>query len=652
MSRILINNDVASLYPNLVRVYGYSSRNQSDKNSYVKILQMRMDAKHNKLSQEFLDSVKVTNKDVKDGLKLIINSYTGTLRADFNDLNDPLQGVSICFTGQCLLMQLGYDLMQIPTVHLSRFNTDAVEVSVEEEYADEVYRVVHEWEKLTQLEMEDDKIIKLVARDINNYAGIYKVGDEYEVHYKGGDLSRGNHNFKWDKEKQCFKYSFENDLKSNSMTIVSEAMLKYLLFNIPVEKTIKDCNDIFRFQIISHLGSTYDKCVLKYNDDNEIELQRNNRVYAGKEKTGGKIYKVKGERYDSLANCPPNPIVDNKNITSIDAIDKNWYIKYTKQKISDFKGRKEVFMEEKLEGLKKSELIEMLKEKINEEKSTTNTESVVSPWLTTADNDKFTCEFDYYRAQVNLLKKINDFRKKIRERNFILDKELPNNLGGGEIYSIDQIYQAVQEISLDCGLDFSFNVVDVLRLDLGAFKPATGAPQNIATVKCVATFTDIESGVEKSYMTIAQGSDAIDKAVSGASSYAFRQWFSKNFTPRIINGEPIKFGDDDNTFSEENVSHETMVTSKPKTPVYVAPEKKKEIVEEITSEPQKTDDKNDTDKLIDMIYEYRELSGDDTYAAKSLQTILSGDCDDVWIMSATLKVQSRLDDLKKEKGVE
>ena len=74
------------------------------------------------------------------------------------------------------------------------------------------------------------------------------------------------------------------------------------------------------------------------------------------------------------------------------------------------------------------------------------------------------------------------------------------------------------------------------------------------------------------------------------------------------------------------------------------------MVEKITSEPQKTNDKSDADKLIELIYEYRELSGDQDYAAKSIQTVLSGNCDDVWIMSATLKVQNRLDDLKKEKG--
>ena len=631
--------------PNLVRLYGYSSRNQKDKQAYTDLLSMRMKAKHNELSDDFLKPLSLTNGDLKLGLKLPLNAYTGCLRATFNPLYDNLQGFSICATGQMLLLQLAYDLKKIPTLEICSCNTDAIMYMINEEYKDQAHQVLNNWQELTGLELEEDKIVKIIMRDVNNYASINQIGDnDYEIHYKGGELTRGEHIFKWDKEKKCFEYSFKDSLKSNSLTIVSEAMLKYLLFNIPVEDTINNCNDIFRFQMISHLGSTYDKCTLKYDDGQEIELQRNNRIYAGKEKTGGKIYKVKGEKYDSLANCPPNPIVDNKNGATIDEINKNWYIKYTKQKISDFKGRKEIFMEDKLENLKKAELIELLKEKMSDEKPYVD--------LSETSGVTATCEFDYYKAKSDLLKRIENFRRQVRERDFILDKELPKNLGGGEIYSIDQIYQAVQDIALDCGLDFSFDVIDVIRFDIGAFKPVTGAPQNLATVKCVATLTDINSGLEKTYVTISQGSDSIDKAVSGAASYAFRNWFSKNFTPKKINGEFIKFGDEENTFSEENVSRETIEQSKPKTPVYVAPEKKKEIVEEITSEPQKTNDKNDTDKLIEMVYEYRELSGNQEYAAKSLQKVLSGDCDDVWIMSATLQVQNRLDELKKEKGIE
>lgn len=76
MTRILRNHDVSSLYPNLVRLYGYSSRNQKDKKAYTDLLEMRMKAKHGKLSEDFLRPLELTNDDLKDGLKLPLNAYT------------------------------------------------------------------------------------------------------------------------------------------------------------------------------------------------------------------------------------------------------------------------------------------------------------------------------------------------------------------------------------------------------------------------------------------------------------------------------------------------------------------------------------------------------------------------------------------------
>lgn len=74
--RILENWDVSSLYPNLVRLYGYSSRSQKDTNSYVNLLDMRMKAKKGLLEKDFLDSIGLTNDDLKIGLKLPLNAYT------------------------------------------------------------------------------------------------------------------------------------------------------------------------------------------------------------------------------------------------------------------------------------------------------------------------------------------------------------------------------------------------------------------------------------------------------------------------------------------------------------------------------------------------------------------------------------------------
>lgn len=120
---LLINDDVTSYYPNTVRLYGYSSRNQKDKDAYVKVLETRMKAKHEQLSQEFLDSIGITNKDLNKGLKLPINAYTGGLRAKFNPLFDNLQGFSICITCQLLMLQLIHDLQKIPTLKIVEANT-------------------------------------------------------------------------------------------------------------------------------------------------------------------------------------------------------------------------------------------------------------------------------------------------------------------------------------------------------------------------------------------------------------------------------------------------------------------------------------------------------------------------------------------------
>lgn len=76
MTRILENWDVSSLYPNLVRLYGYSSRNQQDKDAYVNLLDMRMKAKKGQLTEDFLKPLGLTNDDLKSSLKLPLNAYT------------------------------------------------------------------------------------------------------------------------------------------------------------------------------------------------------------------------------------------------------------------------------------------------------------------------------------------------------------------------------------------------------------------------------------------------------------------------------------------------------------------------------------------------------------------------------------------------
>lgn len=618
----------AFINPNLVRIFGYSSRNQQDKKAYIDLLDMRIKAKHNQLSDDFLKPLGLTNDDLKVGLKLPLNAYTGTLRAPFNPLYDNLCGFSICTTGQLLILQLIHDLQKIPTLEMVEANTDAVEFYIDTYYVKDAEKVLQEWQDYTGLELEKDDVVKMIARDVNNFAEIVRIGDnDYEVHYKGS-LFTGKHNFVWNKELKKFEYSFKDDLKSNSLTICAEAILKNLLFGVPVEDTINKCDDIFRFQMISHLGSTYEKCVLEYPDGVQEELQRNNRIYAGIAKNDCKIYKIKGDRKDSLANCPPNPIVDNKNEISIEMVNKKWYIKYAKQKISDFVGRKDIYMEEKLEKLKKDELIEMIKKS----KPSDDTAPIGA-----SDN-------------ALLAQKIQKLRKAIRERNFILDKELPKNLGGGEVYSIEQIYTAIQEECYNVGLDFAFEVVDLIRFDIKAFTPMTGAPQHIATIKCQITLTDIDSGCNKVYTMISQGSDSIDKAVNAASTYALRNWFNKTFTPCIFNGVKSEFTQVSSSPVNIDANVNDAQLSNPTTKTFVAPARKENIVKEITKEPQKDATSDDFDEVVDLIHKLRELTGNPDIGQKTMNLLIDGNISDVELLNTKLKLENAIADEQKKQA--
>lgn len=626
MTKILENWDVGSLYPNLIRIFGYSSRNQKDKQAYVDLLLMRMKAKHNQLTDDFLKPLGLTNGDLKIGLKLPLNAYSGALRAKFNALYDPVQGFNICATGQMLILQLIHNLREVPTLELVSANTDAVMYMIEDSHKEEAHIILHNWEKLTGLELEEDKIVKIIMRDVNNYVSINQVGDnDYEIHYKGGVFT-GEHKFKWDKEKRKFNYKFEDSLDSNSFTIIAEAVLKNLLFDTPVEDVINNCTDIFRFQMISHMGSTYVRMIQRF-PDGDVELQHNNRIYAGLQPTGI-IYKIKSNgREDSLANQPTNPIIDNKNELTIDKIDKKWYINIAKQKINDFKGVK------RLKAYKKEELLEYCKEHNIPTDKKMKKDDIIKI-IEDMQDKKEECK-EEIKEMKNVYQKINELRRTVREHQFVMDRELPTNLGGGEYASIGQYYDVIQDSCVRLGLDFSWEALEVTNFERGLFKPQGKPEQHVWTVKCLATFTDIETGETKTYTEIASGSDIADKGVSGASTLAFRNWFDKNFSP--------KSNDDENPISDEPK------TEVPKVPTYIPPEKKEAIKEKVVAEPQKQDSDVEKGQVIaERIMKIRDLLGNDSYGASVIAAILKENYTSADIMSWNLTTQNKLDSLTKD----
>jgi DNA polymerase elongation subunit (family B) len=165
--RVLRNYDVASYYPHLMTLYGYSSRNIPSPETFADVLDRRLKAKEE------------GDKHTSDTLKLVINTAYGASLTKYNDVYDPLMGRSVCVSGQLFLLDLTYGYLEAcDTVKIIQTNTDGVLISVDDSELPKIHAVNAEWEARTGFMLEEDKVKKIVQKDVNNYVGI-DISKEY-----------------------------------------------------------------------------------------------------------------------------------------------------------------------------------------------------------------------------------------------------------------------------------------------------------------------------------------------------------------------------------------------------------------------------------------------------------------------------------------
>ena len=312
--RLIRNYDVASYYPHLMVHYGYTSRNIPNPQIYADMLKTRMNAK------------KSGDVATANALKLVANTTYGAMLNKYNDLYDPLMGRSVCITGQLFLLELSQHLIEdCSTLRIVQLNTDGIMVSFDESDYDKVLEITKEWEQRTRFELEEDKIKRIVQKDVNNYI---EMPYEGKPKIKGGYLVRGI------APAGAFNVN-------NNATIVSRAIIDYFVSGIPPENTINDCNDIFAFQMIAKAGSKYKEAYHLVNGEKQ-PIQKVNRVYSTKDTRYGKLFKIKAENdlTAKIEMLPEHCIIDNDNHLTTDDIDKSFYIEMAKKRINDFIGIK------------------------------------------------------------------------------------------------------------------------------------------------------------------------------------------------------------------------------------------------------------------------------------------------------------------------
>jgi len=241
--------DVASMYPSFIVRYGWFPRHlgKAGLAVYTQIYHERIQAKHSGQKQKNL------------ALKLTLNSVTGKMQQETSWMYDPYSVFKIRINGQLILLMLA-DLLLQHSCEIVQVNTDGVMFIAKKAYKDAIMESVAKLEQLTKLSFEADSYEAFYQFAVNDYFGVVD----------GFSQSR---NPKLIEKKGMF--ITEPVLgKGLAPTIIPEAVINYFVYNIPVEDTIRNCDDIRKFLMSQRVDK---KFKVEYDDK---YIQRINRWYA------------------------------------------------------------------------------------------------------------------------------------------------------------------------------------------------------------------------------------------------------------------------------------------------------------------------------------------------------------------------------------
>lgn len=298
--------DVNSYYPSLIIRYPEycMSRTGASLEKFKEIYESRLKFK------------KAKDKRA-DALKIVINSFYGANKDKFNPLYDPRCANNICIFGQVLLT----DLIERLEGHcdLIQSNTDGLIVKLRGNEA-EIREICKEWEERTGMTLGYDKITKVVQKDVNNYLAVFENG---KIEAKGA-------------------YVKDLNFLDYDLPIVNQAVRDYLLYKIPVENTILNCNELIKFQKVVKLSNKYKWVEHEKGESKEKFSNKCYRVFASKDKRDGRILKCDGVRNPAkFGNTPDRCFIVNDDITKAKTdwfpqLDKQYYIDLAKKRLEDF----------------------------------------------------------------------------------------------------------------------------------------------------------------------------------------------------------------------------------------------------------------------------------------------------------------------------
>lgn len=261
---LLLDSDVNSLYPSLMRMY----------HLYPPKLKDVLGQIFPQIIDDRLEFKRTGQKNKNETYKYMLNGVSGKMQDETSWLFSPFTVMQVRINGQLLLLMLAERLLKLGC-KLYQINTDGILYKLKKSKYEELQQVLKEWEKLTMLTLETEEFTQFYQLAINDYFGVEPNNKIKKKGFFLTDIELG---------------------KGLTPKIIPEAIINYFIHNIPVEDTIKSCKDICKFLQAEKTGKQW---TVEYNEQIQQRINRfyvsNSGYYLWKWKlddTGKKSYQI------------------------------------------------------------------------------------------------------------------------------------------------------------------------------------------------------------------------------------------------------------------------------------------------------------------------------------------------------------------------
>lgn len=258
---ILVDFDVASYYPRIILNTGLYPKalGRAFLDVYRKIVDERVDAKRKADDKSLADAIRTTWKAMADGLKIAANGVFGKLGSIWSILYAPHLMVATTLTGQLALLMLIERAAKIGIEAVSG-NTDGVVFRVPRSMVEKIEKtraiggalqqIIEQWERDTGFTMEATEYRSIYNESVNSYIAV-KPDKTCKMKGPLNNPWRDDPGWKPDLRQQL--------MKNPQMTIVTDAVVDFLLYGTPLEQTVRASRDIRDFVTVVNVkgGGTW-----------------------------------------------------------------------------------------------------------------------------------------------------------------------------------------------------------------------------------------------------------------------------------------------------------------------------------------------------------------------------------------------------------